>query len=66
MQCPECGGKGKCYATKYHDVLRVRYRRCPDCGLKFRTDEEIRDLTPLRSYRGGSDQDVKQNEELNT
>ena len=49
MQCPKCGGRGYCYATKPTETVRQRYRECRMCGHRFSTWEEI-DGRELRGY----------------
>lgn len=49
MQCPKCGGRGYCYATKPAGTVKQRYRQCRICGHRFSTWEEIEDRD-LRSY----------------
>ena len=51
MKCPECGGRTICYATKPVGALKQRYRRCPGCGYRFSTWEQIEDRD-LRDYDG--------------
>jgi len=49
MQCPKCGGRGYCYATKPAGTVKQRYRRCRICGHRFSTWEEIENRE-LRGY----------------
>lgn len=49
MQCPKCGGRGYCYATKPSGTVKQRYRQCRICGHRFSTWEEIEGRT-LRKY----------------
>jgi len=49
MQCPKCGGRGRCYATKPAGEVKQRYRKCQICGHRFSTWEEIEDRD-LRKY----------------
>ena len=48
MQCPKCGGRGYCYATKPAGAVKQRYRQCRICGHRFTTWEE----TENRELRG--------------
>ncbi len=50
MECPNCGGRGYCYATKPAGTVKQRYRKCRMCGHKFSTWEEVEDRK-LRPYR---------------
>lgn len=43
MQCPKCGGRGMCYATKPNGTVKQRYRQCRICGHRFVTWEEVED-----------------------
>ena len=49
MQCPKCGGRGYCYATKPAGTVKQRYRECRICGHRFSTWEEAENRT-LRRY----------------
>lgn len=49
MQCPKCGGRAPCYATKPAGTLKQRYRQCGLCGHQFSTWEEVEDRE-LRGY----------------
>jgi len=49
MQCPKCGGRGYCYATKPNGTVKQRYRQCRICGHRFSTWEEIENRD-LRGY----------------
>lgn len=40
MQCPKCEGSSVVYGTFKHGSSRERYRRCKDCGHKWKTWEE--------------------------
>jgi len=35
-RCPDCGAVAKAYSTKG----RTQYRKCPECGKKFKTMKE--------------------------
>lgn len=50
MQCPKCGGRSRCYATKPAGKQKQRYRACSICGHRFSTWEEAEDRD-LRSYK---------------
>lgn len=49
MHCPECGGRGYCYATKPAGSVKQRYRQCRICGHRFTTWEEV-EARDLRGY----------------
>lgn len=49
MQCPKCGGRGYCYATKPLGKVKQRYRECRICGHRLSTWEEPEDRE-LRKY----------------
>ncbi len=49
MQCPKCGGRGMCYATKPEGTVKQRYRKCRICDHRFTTWEEI-DERAVREY----------------
>ena len=50
MRCPKCDSKGACYATKDYGVVKHRYRKCENCGHRFKTFEEIIPLQKVRKY----------------
>lgn len=60
MQCPKCGGRAHCYATKPTGTLKQRYRRCQICGHKFSTWEEV-ESRQLRSYEKSKAPDMFDN-----
>lgn len=46
MKCIDCGSNSKVYRTVNKEKLVIRYRKCPNCGIKFKT-VETEDLTLL-------------------
>lgn len=57
MQCPKCGGRALCYATKPVGMLKQRYRKCQICGHRFSTWEEA-ETRDLRSYGKNEQRDL--------
>lgn len=52
MKCPVCDSDTSVYATKAYDTLKVRYRRCTNCGGKYLSHEELQTDRMLRAYKG--------------
>ena len=40
MMCRECGAKTQVTDTKEYYPVVYRWRRCPECGAKFKTAEQ--------------------------
>ncbi|TCS70751.1 hypothetical protein EDC61_11478 [Sulfuritortus calidifontis] len=51
MKCPACGSRSPVYGTRLliesGAGLKLRYRRCPECGAKWKSYEEA-DLRTLK------------------
>lgn len=47
MQCPECKqDKSYVHTTRHYTETTVRFRKCVNCGHKFKTTESVTDLKP--------------------
>lgn len=50
MQCPVCSKRARTYGGRCYGTIRLRYRKCTECGHKFKTFEEIDTGPKVRSY----------------
>ena len=61
MQCPKCQARMSVYASRdITDGIRERYRNCPNCGHKIRTqsDEEITGAVKARAPKSSQYQPI--------